>query len=106
MKQTITVTSGGGTDAWGYPVDPVTRTLKCRIDEGTMAVKTKTGGLSREGEVVVAEARIMLDKLVDIRYDDEISFTNELGETITRNPKEINVKRNVAGKPILTEVLI
>jgi hypothetical protein len=106
MKQTITVESPGGTDAWGYPTDPVVKTYKCRIDEGSMAVKTKTGGLSREGEVVVAEARIMLDKLVAIGYDDEISFTNELGATITRKPKEVNVKRNIAGKPILTEVII
>jgi hypothetical protein len=106
MKQEITVKSGGGTDEWGYPIETVTRTLKCRIDEGTIAVKSKTGGLSREGEVVVAEARIMLDKLVEIAYTDEISFTNELGTTITRKPKEINVKRNIAGKPILTEVIV
>lgn len=106
MKQEITVKSGGEEDEWGYPTQPTVRTLKCRIDEGTMAVKSKTGGMSREGEVVVAEARIMLDKLVEIAYTDEISFTNELGTTITRKPKEINVKRNIAGKPILTEVII
>lgn len=106
MKQTITVKSASGTDEWGYPIEGTTRTLKCRIDEGTIAVKSKTGGLSRDGEVVVAEARIMLDKLVEIAYTDDISFTNELGTTITRKPKEINVKRNIAGKPILTEVIV
>ncbi|MDP1503162.1 hypothetical protein [Bacillus velezensis] len=48
----------------------------------------------------------MVDKLADIRYTDTLSFTNELGETIERKPKEINVKRQVSGKPILTEVIV
>jgi hypothetical protein len=106
MKQTISVTSATGLDEWGEPIESAPVMHKCRIDEGTIAVRSKTGGLSRDGEVVVAEARILLDKLVSIGYDDEISFTNELGTTITRNPKEINVKRNIAGKPILTEVIV
>ncbi|TWJ96521.1 hypothetical protein CHCC20487_0851 [Bacillus licheniformis] len=48
----------------------------------------------------------MIDKLADIRYSDTILFTNELGETIARKPKEINVRRHVSGKPILTEVIV
>ncbi|MCR9040860.1 MULTISPECIES: hypothetical protein [Bacillus] len=54
----------------------------------------------------MATARILVDKLADIRYTDTLAFTNELGETIVRKPKEINVKRHVSGKPILTEVVV
>jgi len=106
MRQTITVKSGGGTDEWGWPTEPTTVEHRCRIDEGTMSVKSKVGGLTRDGEVIVADARILLDGLVAIKYEDEISFTNELGETMRRKPKEINVQRNIAGKPILTEVFV
>ncbi|MFV4885084.1 hypothetical protein RY279_06390 [Bacillus velezensis] len=48
----------------------------------------------------------MVDKLAGIRYTDTLAFTNELGEIIERKPKEINVKRHVSGKPILTEVVV
>ncbi|MED4326602.1 hypothetical protein P9227_18420 [Bacillus licheniformis] len=59
-----------------------------------------------KSEESVATARILVDKLADIRYSDTILFTNELGETIARKPKEINVRRHVSGKPILTEVIV
>jgi hypothetical protein len=105
MKQVITVTRGGDLDDWGNPTASIASELKCRIDEGSTLSKVRSEGVSK-GEETVADARIMLDKLADIRYTDTISFTNELGETITRQPKEINVKRGVSGKPIMTEVLI
>ncbi|MFZ7945664.1 hypothetical protein [Neobacillus sp. 19] len=56
--------------------------------------------------MVVASARILFDKLADIRETDTLVFTNELGLTIEKNPIEINVKRGANGKPILTEVVV
>jgi hypothetical protein len=104
MKQTITVKRGGALDDWGNPTVGETFNLKCSVSEGSTLMKVRSQGIS-QGDEVVADARILLDKLADIRYTDTISFTNELGETIERNPKEINVKR-LNGKPLLTEVLI
>lgn len=106
MRQQITVTRGGGVDDWGNPTEPTVFTIKCRIDEGSRLSKTLGQGLTRDGGVAIADARIFIDKLADIKYDDVISFTNELGETIERNPREINVKRHVSGKPLMTEVLV
>jgi hypothetical protein len=57
-------------------------------------------------EIVIASARILFDKLADIRETDTIVFTNELGQTFEKTPKEINVKRSVGGKPMLTEVIV
>lgn len=105
MRQTITVTRGGGLDDWGNPLPGEQLTLKCRIDEGSQVRQYRSAGTT-DSEVVVATARILLDKLADISETDTISFTNELGQTIERKPKEINVKRNVSGKPMLTEVII
>jgi hypothetical protein len=105
MRQTITVSRGGGLDDWGNPVPGAETTLKCRIDEGAQVRQYRSAGTT-DSEVVVATARILLDKLADISENDTITFTNELGQIIERKPKEINVKRNVAGKPMLTEVII
>lgn len=105
MRQTITVVRGGVVDDWGNATPGETLTFKCRLDEGSQVRQYRSAGTT-SSETIVATARILLDKLVDIRETDTISYTNELGMTIEKMPKEINVKRNNAGKPILTEVII
>lgn len=105
MKQTVLISRGGdGVDEWGNPLPPSTFTLACSVNEGSQIVQQMSGGLNTS-ETAIARAKILFDKLADIRYTDEVSFTNELGETITRKPKEINVKR-MNGKPLLTEVFV
>jgi hypothetical protein len=105
MKQTVTINRGGALDDWGNATPGETLTLNCRIEEGTRLTSYRSIGMTN-GEVVVATARILFDKLADIRETDTLVFTNELGITIEKTPKEINVKRGVSGKPILTEVII
>ncbi|MED2978788.1 hypothetical protein P4284_19050 [Bacillus swezeyi] len=107
MRQTITIErdSTGELDPWGNPVKQDPFTLKCRVDEGSQITSSRSSGVIKSEETV-ATARILIDKLADIRYSDTVIFTNELGETIKRKPKEINVKRHISGKPILTEVIV
>lgn len=105
MRQTIMVKRSGGLDDWGNELPASTVTINCRIDEGSQVRQYRSAGTTNS-EVVVSTARILIDKLADISETDTIVFTNELGHIIERKPKEINVKRNVAGKPMLTEVII
>lgn len=105
MKQEITVRRGGELDDWGNEMPAEEFTLNCRIAEGSQIIASASG-IHTVRETEVARARILLDQLADIRYTDEISFTNELGETITKRPKEISVKRMLSGKPVMTEVFI
>jgi hypothetical protein len=105
FKQTVTVKRGGAVDDWGNAVPGATFTLKCRVDEGLTLNQYKSIG-TVDNEIVVSKARILFDKLADIRETDTLVFTNELGITIERNPKEINVKRSATGKPLLTEVIV
>jgi hypothetical protein len=105
MTQIITVMRGGALDDWGNPMTGIAFDLKCRIDEGSTMSKVRSQGVNK-GDEVIADAKILLDKLADIKYTDTIRFTNELGETIERQPKEINVKRSLGGQPMLTEILI
>ncbi|MEC1023572.1 hypothetical protein [Bacillus paralicheniformis] len=107
MRQIVTIQRDGTgeLDRWGNPVNTQPITLKCRVDEGSQITSSRSSGVIKSEEDV-ATARILIDKLADIRYTDTVSFTNELGETIKRKPKEINVKRHISGKPILTEVIV
>jgi hypothetical protein len=105
MKQTVIIKRGGDLDEWGNVSPGEVLTLKCRVDEGTSLQSYRSVGVTNS-EIVIASARILFDKLVDIRETDTIVFTNELGQTFEKTPKEINVKRSVGGKPMLTEVIV
>jgi hypothetical protein len=105
MKQSITVKKPGSVDEWGNPISGSITTYKCRVDEGSELVVKHSGGQT-SSETVVAEARIMIDGLADVDYADTVEFTNELNHTISRSPKQIDVKRNIGGDPILTVIHI
>lgn len=105
MKQDITIERGEVLDDWNRPIPEEVIEHKSRVDEGTFLVEYRASGNVSSKEVV-AHARILLDKLQDVRYSDMITYTNELEQSIRRHPKKINVKRNISGKPILTEVFV
>ena len=110
MKQTVIVIRSGDQtddwlDEWGNPQESESFELKCRVEEGSKLTSYRSVGVTNS-EIIVESARILFDKLADIRETDTIVFTNELGITIEKNPKEINVKRGVSGKPIMTEVIV
>ncbi|MEH7381759.1 hypothetical protein V7138_14950 [Bacillus sp. JJ1533] len=92
-------------DRNGFPKLDKTIRLNCRVDEGSFLVENNSLGVTSK-ETVVATAKILYDKLADISYFDDIEYTNELNQTIKQPPKKINVKRDIGGKPILTEVFI
>lgn len=105
MKQEITVKRGGELDEWGKPLPDKEFNLNCRVDEGTFLVEYRASSNVSSREVV-AKARILLDRLVDIRYDDVIIYTNELEQEVKQSPKKIDIKRHLNGKPLMTEVFI
>lgn len=100
LKQKITVHRGGGTDDWGYPIPGETIEKKARVDEKTEIVQNQVG------EEVVTGVQIMLDKLVDIRYSDEVEYVDEIGRQTKRKPVKIEPVRGINGKAILTVVYL
>ncbi len=99
MKQTATIRRPGATDEWGETTSPeYIFTLKCRVDERTQVVQ------NRLGDEVVSGMELLFDKLADIRYDDVISYMNELGVTVERTPIKIEPIRMINGKPAMTAV--
>ncbi|MFE7820590.1 hypothetical protein ACFU1R_20535 [Priestia megaterium] len=100
LKQTATIIRQGEKDDWGNGSEPVELTLKCRAEETTATVQNQLG------EESVSDVSFLFDKLPDIRYDDEISYTNELGVTVKRTPIKIKPIRMPNGKATLTQVYV
>lgn len=100
IKQTVKITRKGVEDEWGEGGVPTSFTLKCRVDERTQVVQNQLG------DEVVSGMEILFNKLPDVRYDDVIEYTNELGVTIQRTPIKIEPVRMINGKPTLTAVLL
>jgi hypothetical protein len=100
LKQKITVHRGGGKDEWGYPIPGETFEYKARVDEKTEKV------LNQAGEEAVTGVEIMLDRLADVRYSDEIEYMDELGRQTKRKPVKIEPVRMINGKAVLTVVYL
>lgn len=109
LKQTVTVRNrianqddGWETEEWSEPF-----TLKCRAVETLklIASSSVTDGFKKTvDENAKATLILYFDKLPNLDYNSEITFTNELGVTITRVPILIQPIRMINGKPTLTEV--
>lgn len=109
LKQTITVIRPQGQDDYGRPLEPIRLEVKCRFEEGSKAVRRYSsiaGANQTMSEEVVSSATITLDKLADINYSDDIEYTNEAGHVTLYSPLKIDITRNIAGKPIMTEVYV
>jgi hypothetical protein len=48
--------------------------------------------------------RFMFDKLVQVRYEDTLRFTDDFGNTTDYRPKLITAIRGLNGKRLLTRV--
>jgi hypothetical protein len=104
LKQTIIRIRTEGDEWEGTEIE--TRTpMKCRFAEGTKLVRSMSGTNVASSEVV-SSAQIYFDKLADVKLTDEFEFTDELGNTRTYLPINIEVKRGLNGKPILTVVAV
>lgn len=100
LKQTVTVTSPASIDGWGEEVSGAAQVHKARVESDTRVVT------NQHGNEAVTSLRIIFDKLPDISYNHAITYTNELGATVTRTPIRIEVKRGLNGKALLTEVYV
>lgn len=99
LKDTVTITpANGGLDDWGNPIPGTPVTYKCRIDEETRLTR------NQNGQEVVSNTQILLDKAVAVSYDDDVTWTDSAGVTRTRKPIRIGTIKDIASKVLFTEV--
>lgn len=87
-------------DGWSTKVyaDPVE--YKVRATESEEIVTNQLG------EERKSELKLYFNKFTDVTYQDEVTFTNERGETIVRPPLSIRPIRLISGKPTLTKIYL
>lgn len=100
MKQSITITKTSDSDGWGGGTKLPPVTYKARVDEKTQVVQNQLGAEA------VSSCEIMLDKLVDVHYNDDIKYVDELGREIERKPIRIEPIRAINGKALVTVVYL
>lgn len=108
MKNTIVVTpASGGYDEWGEPIPSIPVTYKCRIQEGTKLVRSisgTSGAQAVSSEETVSVAQIYLDKYVNIKPSDTLSYTDEGGTERSYKPISIERKYGLNGRCLITVV--
>lgn len=101
LKQSTIITPVSSVDPdYGNEIPGVPYTLKCRFSEGVKLVR------NQHGSEVVSVGKFLFDKLAPITISDTLTYTNELSIETTYGPLTISVKRDIAGKPVLTEVYV
>lgn len=100
LKQTVIVRkwTDGSHDGWGEGGFGKPIEYKVRATEKVEIVTNQLG------EEVTASVKLLFDKLPDIKYEDEITYINELNVKIMRTPLSIKPIRMVNGKTTLTAI--
>lgn len=83
LEQKVTITTSQGLDSWGQPILGTSTTYDCRIVEMKNLVN------NNNGQEDVPSLKIFLDGIVKISFNDLISYTNSLNETITAKPTQV-----------------
>lgn len=99
LKQTVIYAKLIGTDPdYGDPIYGEPTPLKCRFQEGGRLVR------NQRGQEVLSVGTFFFNKLAEVNFGDTLTYTNELETETTYTPIAISVKRELNGKPLLTEV--
>jgi hypothetical protein len=99
MKQNVTISPFTGVDEdYGTPAYGENYDVKCRFQESVKLVR------NQHGNEVVSIGIFFFDRLAAISINDLLTHTNELGAETTYSLLSISVRRDIGGKPLLTEV--
>lgn len=105
LKQTVKrYRNQGDLDIWGKPQETEIVELKCRAEEGSHTTVDRQS--QTQGATIVVDLKLVLDKLADIDYRDELEYVNEAGTAHRGKPRNITIKRDFTGKPLLTWVYV
>lgn len=98
--QTVLIHKPGESDSWGNVETLPPITLKCRAEEKVQLVTNQLG------HEIVSSVELLFRRLPDIKYNDQVEYTNEIGHTIKREPQLIAPARGLSSKPEYTSVYL
>ncbi|MFZ4454332.1 hypothetical protein [Salibacterium aidingense] len=98
--QSVTIVRPGGDDGWGGTLPGEETDMAARVNLSHEEVP------DQHGDVVVSSAKIFLDDLAEVYYDDTIRYTDELGRTIEKKPVRIAPIIGIDGSAVETKVFL
>lgn len=105
MPHTVTIERDNGQlDDWGLPVADASNkeTVNARV-----SYNTKKEAISiASGEAVIFTARILLEGIPEVDYEDYIVFTDERGNVYRKQPLTVDYKFDLSGNPVAVSVVI
>lgn len=102
MRDMIKVTNSGGLDDWGMPIESKPVEIY-----GNYRYNTKRSTIATDnGDEITYSADVYLPYDTEISYDSTITFIDELGTEVKKQPITIQHKRDVWGSPMVLRVVV
>lgn len=102
MPHKVTIETAGSLDDWGIAVAGQSETVNARV-----SYNTKKEAISvASGETIVFTAKILLEGLPQVDYEDYIVFTDERGKSFRKQPLEVDYKFDLSGNPVAVSVVV
>jgi|GEM_PF-6945012 len=104
-NQDVVIKRSLGKDKYGEPLGFQDYPVKARVVNEIRKVTNQAG------EEVVSNMTIliMMDELKasnGVKYDDELSFTDEFGNTTSRKPQNVSPARGLSSSPSFVRVFV
>lgn len=84
-------------DAWGNPTYDSPVVYKSRIDEKSKLVR------NQQGYEVISNTQILIDGVVEVSYESEITYVDATGKTVSKKPLAISRIKDLS-KVIFTRI--
>lgn len=99
-EQSVTIIRPGGDDGWGGTLPGEEIVMSARVNQAHEIVT------NQHGDEIVTTAKIFLDDLAEVYYDDTIRYVDELGRKIEKQPERIAPIIGIAGSAVETKVFL
>jgi hypothetical protein len=102
MPHKVIIEASTGLDDWGVAVAGQSQTVNARVSYNTR----KEAISLASGESVIFTARILLEGLPEVSYESFVTFTDERGNSFTKQPLEVDYKFDLSGSPVAVSVTV
>lgn len=102
MPHKVTILTAGALDDWGISSEGKSTTVNARVSYNTK----KDAITVASGDSITFTARMLLEGLPDVEYEDYIVFVDERGKSFKKQPLEIDYKYDLSGSAVAVAVTV
>lgn len=102
MPHKVTIETAGALDDWGIASAGKSTTVNARVSYNTR----KEAITVASGDSIVFTARLLLEGLPEVDYEDYLTFTDERGKSFRKQPIEVDYKFDLSGSAVAVAVTV